>query len=349
MKGILVAGILALSIMSAFAVFSSIQQKAKTSTAIIARFQEWRAKHQKLYATPAESEFRLATFSKTIDQIEEISTRYNANLLKMSLPLPQSQMFDINETADLTDAEFERMFTGEAQGEQDESVHVSDLSAWGPASLQQSGYKPFVKNQGSCGSCWSFSAIQQVEKYVFDRERTQIELSEQDLVDCDTGNNGCNGGSSISAINWIKSNGISRASQYPYKQAKGTCSRPLKANRLDFAYDSNFGSFTTTFSVANARTLTGKGAVLGVSLHASKAFRYLKAGSEKFNAPASDSCFDQTNHAINIVSADSNSVRIQNSWGSSWCNSGTKDIIPCGSSLMGTGNTSLRFSHSSMR
>merc|ERR1719217_538115 len=54
-----------------------------------------------------------------------------------------------------------------------------------------------VKNQGQCGSCWSFAAAANVEGVNFVKNRKLIELSEQELVDCDrknTRNNGCMGG-----------------------------------------------------------------------------------------------------------------------------------------------------------
>ncbi|KAM0869437.1 hypothetical protein ACQ4PT_040672 [Festuca glaucescens] len=90
-----------------------------------------------------------------------------------------------------------------------------------------------VKNQGSCGSCWSFSASGALEGANYLATGKMEVLSEQQFVDCDhecdssepdSCDAGCNGGLMTSAFSYLlKSGGLEREKDYPYTGKDGTC------------------------------------------------------------------------------------------------------------------------------
>jgi len=99
----------------------------------------------------------------------------------------------------------------------------------------QAGAVTPVKNQGQCGSCWSFSTTGALEGAYFVKNGKLVSFSEQQLVDCDNFRNGghdqgCNGGLMDNAFDWISNNrGLCLESDYPYlsgdTQDSGSCKK----------------------------------------------------------------------------------------------------------------------------
>lgn len=71
---------------------------------------------------------------------------------------------------------------------------------------QKKGILTEVKNQGSCGSCWAFSATETLESREKLNGKDLVVLSEQQLVDCEhigsPPDQGCGGGEMTSAFKW---------------------------------------------------------------------------------------------------------------------------------------------------
>jgi hypothetical protein len=92
------------------------------------------------------------------------------------------------------------------------------------------------------GGCWAFSVTENVESMWAIAGHPLEKLSMQQLVDCDTNDNGCNGGMPENAFRWIISNGgLDSYSSYPYHASKSRCAAP----KNPVARISSFGFITT--------------------------------------------------------------------------------------------------------
>jgi C1A family cysteine protease len=86
-----------------------------------------------------------------------------------------------------------------------------------------------VKDQGYCGSCWAFSAMEQIESDTIRLYGSTQHLSAEQLVDCANSWNGCSGSWTYMAYNSVMNKGgIEREVDYPYTAGAtgtaGTCS-----------------------------------------------------------------------------------------------------------------------------
>jgi len=109
-----------------------------------------------------------------------------------------------------------------------------------PASLDWRNHKgsnfiSSVRDQGSCGSCWAFAVVANIESiYNVERSLTalarglpgfnyELDLSEQFLVSCSGAGDCAEGGWSDLAAEYVKTDGIAREEYFSYLQADVPC------------------------------------------------------------------------------------------------------------------------------
>uniref|UniRef100_A0A2K6T7A8 Cathepsin O n=1 Tax=Saimiri boliviensis boliviensis TaxID=39432 RepID=A0A2K6T7A8_SAIBB len=82
-----------------------------------------------------------------------------------------------------------------------------------------------VRNQQMCGGCWAFSVVGAVESACAIKGKPLEDLSVQQVIDCSYNNYGCNGGSTLSALNWLNKMQVKlvKDSEYPFKAQNGLC------------------------------------------------------------------------------------------------------------------------------
>uniref|UniRef100_A0A8C5VLY4 Pro-cathepsin H n=1 Tax=Microcebus murinus TaxID=30608 RepID=A0A8C5VLY4_MICMU len=176
-----------------------------------------------------------------------------------------------------------------------------------------------VKNQGACGSCWTFSTTGALESAVAIATGKMLSLAEQQLVDCakDFNNHGCQGGLPSQAFEYILYNkGIMSEDTYPYQGKDGTCRfQPGKA--IAFVKD-----------VANITMNDEQAMVEAVALYNPVSFAFEVTDDflmYRRGVYSSTSCHntpDKVNHAVLAVGYGEDKGTpywiVKNSWGSQW-------------------------------
>lgn len=195
-----------------------------------------------------------------------------------------------------------------------ESVTVPKSIDW-----RKKGAVTPVKNQGHCGSCWSFSTTGALEGQLFRKTGELVSLSEQNLIDCSTtyGNNGCGGGLMDNAFTYIKENhGIDTEEAYPYEGKQGEC-RYKKSESA--GQDTGFVDIPSGNERALVKALATVGPV-SVAIDAShESFQFYHDGV--YNPPDCDShALDHGVLAVGYGTTDDGQdyYIVKNSWGTIW-------------------------------
>jgi C1A family cysteine protease len=174
-----------------------------------------------------------------------------------------------------------------------------------------------IKNQGNCGSCWSFSTTGAIEGLVSIQTGQLTSLSEQQLVDCSGsfGNQGCYGGLMPDAFEYVIENeGLCSETDYPYEASEDNCSKCNIVEGSDITGCSTIksGDSDKLFTALSKQPIS-------VAIQAnSPKFQHYKSGI--YDDP---NCYKgQLDHGVLLVAYDSDSLTIKNSWGSMWGDNG---------------------------
>jgi len=272
-------------------------------------FVNWMRTHSKSYG---HEEFRIKyeTFKSNLDFINN----HNAN--------PDNHRVALNKFADLSSSEFAAIYNGFKMPTTidntqpmivESEVALPDSKDW-----RKSGAVTNIKNQGQCGSCWSFSTTGSVEGCHQLATGTLTSLSEKNLMDCSwkDGNQGCNGGLMTSAMKYIVDNGgIDTESSYPYS--------PVSSHNCRYSA-SNKGSTLSTYtnvqsgSETSLQNSVNKGPT-SVAIDAShSSFQFYSSGVY-YEPSCSASRLDHGVLSIGWgVDGSKDYWIVKNSWGTDW-------------------------------
>lgn len=205
-----------------------------------------------------------------------------------------------------------------------EFVHAAPANMMAiPSSIDwvEKGAVTPVKDQGQCGSCWSFSTTGAMEGAYFNKYGTLVSLSEQNFVDCDKRENGgsdmgCHGGLMDSAFDWAKKwGGVCTEEAYPYvsgtTKERGTC----KTDCQKYAAPKSYTDVQKNSDSAMMSALAQQ--PVSIAIEADQpAFQLYKDGV--FTAE----CGTNLDHGVLAVGYGTldgvDYYKVKNSWGPSW-------------------------------
>jgi cathepsin H len=277
-------------------------------------FARFAHRYGKRYETVGEMKLRFEIFSENLKLIKSTN--------KKGLPYTLA----VNHFADWSWEEFRRHRLGAAQkcSATTKGNHMlTDVVLPETKDWREDGIVSPVKDQGSCGSCWTFSttgALEAAYKQAFGK---QILLSEQQLVDCARAFNnfGCNGGLPSQAFEYIKYNGgIETEEAYPYTGKDGEC----KFSSENVAVQVRGSVNISQGAEDELKHAVGVVKPVSIAFEVVQGFRFYKDGVYTSDTCGSDPL--DVNHAVlGVGYGVENGIPywlLKNSWGESWGDNG---------------------------
>jgi len=291
------------------------------------KFHDFLHRHKKTYSS-AEYNTRLHKWSENAKLVEN-HNRVSKDSYKLKL----------NHFSDWDHEEFKflilpkSLHTGPKPTFQATYVHPEptpeEIAAL-PAAVdwRTKGAVTMVKDQGVCGSCWTFGTTGSVEGVFAAKYGKLMAISEQQIVDCawtsniGQGDSGCDGGFAAPAMQWIMDNkGIALETDYRYLMVDGWCDRSVRTSGITIK---GYVNVTMNSEAALQQAVATVGPVAVAIDAAHEHFEFY--GSGVYYNPKCKSDMNDLDHEVLVVGYGTDNGEdywiVKNSWSTHWGNDG---------------------------
>ena len=271
------------------------------------KYVQYLADFGKTLSTHTEFNLRMDHFARSIKEIEE----HNATDSTFKKGLTHLSDWSENEYRQLLGLRREPHPVGT------QYISYPEVENYNSIDWIAKGAVTAVKDQGQCGSCWSFSATGTMEGEHFVRTGKLLSFSEQQLVSCSTANYGCNGGWQYKAFKYYESHDAITEANYPYTSGRGQVASCQYSSKTKTSVEASNYGFVTADSISDMYSALTK-QPLAVSVEADRsAWQNYSSGVLSGTA-----CGTNLDHAVLVVGYGTengvNYWHVKNSWGTSW-------------------------------
>lgn len=300
-----------MSVIAIMTMYYACPGHASEPQSVDQQFQLFKQQYHKVYASPAIAEYRKKVFADNLAKIQ----KHNAG--------HHSYQLGINEFADQTWEEFsathlmkpgwQLQVSKMIGGKKFRSSKVTPVRY--DVDWRIHGAVTGVKNQGECGAGWAFATTGLMEGAAQIESGMLKSLSEQEFLDCNTTNSGCNGGQIDKALSFAMS-GITSEADYPYTARVGACRSTSPVVQVN-----SYSEVTPNDEAALITAVNEQPIAVGVQADPA-IFQFYHSGV----ITASANCGAVLNHALLVVGYTTGGGTpywiIKNSWGSAWGSEG---------------------------
>jgi len=215
--------VIALVMFLAAVVYGANTKPAPFTNSAKVSFERFKTRFGRLYGNEAEEQARFVIFRDNLAYVNQLNAK------------DENKPYGVTKFMDLSRTEFAAQYlmkgvnltkdarAGEKAAPITNPVQLPTTFDW---KSQTPNCVSDVKDQGQCGSCWAFSAVETIESVCCQAGFAKTILSEQQIVDCDTdgGVQGCNGGWPEDVYTYAQTfGGLDTEAAYPYTAQDGTC------------------------------------------------------------------------------------------------------------------------------